>query len=152
MASTRDETAAERHDRNWQDILQELRVTMTGTQLISGFLLAVAFQSRFDELDAALRVHYLVLVGLAAIATLTGLAPVAVHRSLFGLRIKHETVRLGDGMLVVTLAIVALLVIGVASFIFSFVLGAVAGVVVGAIAAFVVATLWLLGIRARRAA
>ena len=28
-----------------------LRVVLTGTQLISGFLLAVAFQSRFKELD-----------------------------------------------------------------------------------------------------
>ena len=48
----RDETPDERADRNFSDILQELRVVLTGTQLISGFLLAVAFQSGFRDLDA----------------------------------------------------------------------------------------------------
>ncbi|MDF2576263.1 MAG: sodium:proton antiporter, partial [Agromyces sp.] len=47
----RRETPDERSDRNWNDILQELRVSLTGTQLIGGFLLAVAFQPRFVELD-----------------------------------------------------------------------------------------------------
>ena len=42
---TRDETDAERLDRNWNDILQELRVMQTGTQLIAGFLLTLPFTS-----------------------------------------------------------------------------------------------------------
>ena len=33
----RDETQNERMDRNWYDLLQELRVTQTGTQILSGF-------------------------------------------------------------------------------------------------------------------
>jgi len=33
----RHETETERLDRNWDDILQELRVMQTGTQLIRGF-------------------------------------------------------------------------------------------------------------------
>ena len=37
-------------DRNWNEILQELRVTQTGTQIFTGFLLTIAFQARFDEL------------------------------------------------------------------------------------------------------
>lgn len=150
MTNGRDETDLERHDRNWQDILQELRVTLTGTQLISGFLLAVAFQARFDELDAALRIHYLVLVVLAGVATLTGLAPVALHRSLFGLRAKHATVRFGGAMLAVTLVVVSLLVVGVTAFIFAFVLDATAGMLVGALAAVVVAAVWIVAARSRR--
>ena len=32
------ETEEERADRNWADILQELRVSQTGVQLLAGFL------------------------------------------------------------------------------------------------------------------
>ena len=34
----RDESLNERMDRNWNEILQELRVTQTGTQIFTGFL------------------------------------------------------------------------------------------------------------------
>ncbi len=47
----RDETEAERLDRNWAEILQELRVVQTGTQILTGFLLTLVFQQRFTELD-----------------------------------------------------------------------------------------------------
>ncbi|GAA1828005.1 hypothetical protein JOF54_001982 [Microlunatus capsulatus] len=47
----REESPNQRLDRNWIEILQELRVTQTGTQVLTGFLLAVAFQPRFDDLE-----------------------------------------------------------------------------------------------------
>ena len=43
----RDGSANERVERNGTEILQELPVTRTGTQIISGFLLTLAFQKRF---------------------------------------------------------------------------------------------------------
>ena len=76
----RDESVNERADRNWNEILQELRVSQTGTQIISGFLLAVAFQPRFDDLDQYQLVLYLTLVVLAGTAAALGLAPVSLHR------------------------------------------------------------------------
>ena len=45
----RNETAAERMDRNWNELLQELRVTQTGVQILSGFLLTLPFQQRFSD-------------------------------------------------------------------------------------------------------
>ncbi len=66
----RDETENERADRNWEELLQELRVMQTGTQILTGFLLAVAFQPRFTEMDEFQRDLYVVLVALAAIATI----------------------------------------------------------------------------------
>jgi len=62
----RNETQAERLDRNWNEILQELRVVQTGTQILTGFLLTVAFQQRFEDLDRFQVTVYLVLVALAA--------------------------------------------------------------------------------------
>lgn len=46
----RNETPAERHDRNWNELRQELRVTQTGIQIRSGFLPTLPFQSRFTDL------------------------------------------------------------------------------------------------------
>ena len=35
----------QRLDRNWADLLQELRVVQTGVQLLTGFLLTLPFQA-----------------------------------------------------------------------------------------------------------
>lgn len=123
----RDETPNERADRNWLEILQELRVAQTGTQVLAGFLLAVAFQPRFTELDASQRAFYLVLVGIAGVSTVLGLAPVGLHRVFFGRQRKRETVRIGNRLLALQLVAVATLASGVTCFVFDFVLGHVAG-------------------------
>ena len=51
----RNETDAERDDRNWNELLQELRVTQTGVQLLTGLLLTLPFQQRFSLLDDSRR-------------------------------------------------------------------------------------------------
>lgn len=72
----RDESFDERMDRNWNELLQELRVTQTGTQILTGFLLAVAFQPKFDSLTPFQRVVYLILVVSTVLITALALAPV----------------------------------------------------------------------------
>ncbi len=119
----RTETRSERSDRNWSDILQELRVTQTGTQIVSGFLLTLAFQSRFAELNGYQIGTYLGLVLLAAACTALGLAPVALHRTLFGKHEKPEVVAIADALLRTTLILVALLTTGVVFFVFEVTVG-----------------------------
>ncbi|ANJ28394.1 DUF6328 family protein [Agromyces aureus] len=114
----RNETANQRSDRNWNEILQELRVALTGTQLIGGFLIAVAFQPRFDELDEYQLRLYLVLVSLAGLATVIGLAPVTLHRALFRRKVKERLVLTGNRLLVAHLVVVGLLLVGVTSLVF----------------------------------
>ena len=140
----------ERADRRFSDILQELRVTLTGTQLTSGFLLAVAFQSGFADLTADLRVHYLILVGLAALATVLGLTPVLVHRLNSGRQIKDRVVRVANRLLIATLIVVSILVIGVTSFIFEVVVSAAAGLWAAAASVVILVGLWLIAAAARR--
>ena len=79
----RDETEAERLDRNWSSLLQELRVTQTGVQLLTGFLLTLPFQPRFTGLDGIMRTVYLVTVACSLGATVLLVAPVSMHRVLF---------------------------------------------------------------------
>lgn len=141
-ASGRDETPDERADRNFADILQELRVVLTGTQLISGFLLAVAFQSGFKDLDADELVHYLVLVAIAALATLLGMTPVVVHRLHFAKRMKRRVVLLGNRLLIATLVVVSALLVGVTSFIFEVVVSGAAGLWAAGATIAVIAALW----------
>ena len=79
----RSETETERLDRNWASLLQELRVAQTGVQLLTGFLLTLPFQQRFDLLDEHMRVVYLITVGCSIAATVLLIAPVGMHRLLF---------------------------------------------------------------------
>lgn len=134
----------EKADRNWNEILQELRVTQTGTQLISGFLLAVAFQSRFTELDAYQLGLYLTLVALAGIATFLGLVPVVLHRSRFRLRQKDLVIRDANRYLIANTVVVSLLVAGVCSLIFDFALSRTAGIIALIIGLLAAATIWII--------
>ena len=139
----RDETPNERSDRHWNDILQELRVALTGTQLIGGFLLAVAFQQRFTELDAYQLTLYLTLVALAGLATVIGLAPVTLHRTLFGRRVKGRVVRIGNRLLIAHLVVVAVLVLGVTTLVFDFALSRVAGIIAFSVGAVILLAFWV---------
>jgi O-antigen/teichoic acid export membrane protein len=89
---TRDEPEAQRLDRNYAELLQEVRVAQAGVQILFAFLLALAFQPRFAELDTFDRAIYLVTLLAAAVAALLLIAPVAVHRILFRRRLKNELV------------------------------------------------------------
>jgi cobalamin synthase len=138
----RNETVAERSDRNWTDILQELRVTQTGTQIISAFLLTLAFQQRFTNLPHYEVVIYGVLVALAVLSTVMGLSVVSLHRSQFHRHYKPEIVARANRILSTSIWIVAALTAGVLLFIFDFVFGLTTGIV-AAVLAFL-AILWLL--------
>ncbi|CAL9388207.1 hypothetical protein SUDANB176_01203 [Streptomyces sp. enrichment culture] len=81
--TARNETPLQRADRNFVELLQELRVTQTGVQILFAFLLSLAFTSRFGSLDTVQRVTYVVTLLLAVLAAALFTAPAALHRSLF---------------------------------------------------------------------
>ena len=142
-ADGRDETPNERADRNWSELLQELRVMQTGTQILTGFLLAVAFQPRFTEMDALQRALYIILVALAALATILALAPVGMHRALFGSRRKPELVQVASRIVKLDLVVIAALTVGVTTLIVDFALDRTAGIITLVCSVVAVAALWL---------
>lgn len=109
----RDETPEERADRNWLELLQELRVSQTGVQLLAGFLATLPFQSRFGELDAFPRGWYVGLLALAFATVGVTLSPVAIHRHLFQEGAKPELVRAGHRLTSIALALIAVLLGGI---------------------------------------
>jgi hypothetical protein len=142
-ADGRDETPNERADRNWIELLQELRVMQTGTQILTGFLLAVAFQPRFTDMDELQRDLYVILVALAAVATILALAPVGMHRALFGHRRKPDLVRIAARIVRIDLAVIGALTIGVTTLIVDFTVNRTAGIVALVAALVLVVALWL---------
>lgn len=111
-----DESEIERWQRNYTELLQELRVAQMGVQILFAFLLTLSFTNRFERDDAFAEVTYLVALLAAAAATALLIAPVAYHRVLFRLgrkpflvRSAHRMAYAGLGLLVVAVVSAVLL-------------------------------------------
>ena len=139
----RRETAAERSDRNWSELLQEVRVTQTGIQILSGFLLTVPFQARFTSLSPAMLGVFLGAVGFAALATLLVVAPVSLHRLLFRRHVKEALVTTSDVLAKVGLVALAVTITLVTTLVFGFVLGETAALVAFVVAGIAFTGVWL---------
>ncbi|MET9496218.1 DUF6328 family protein [Streptomyces sp. NPDC006552] len=118
----RSETVEEKADRQWVELIQELRVALTGVQILFGFLLTVVFTPRFTELSDTNRVIYIVTVLLGSAATGALIGPVAIHRQVSGRRIKPQAVLwasrltfVGLVLLLATLTSALLLILRVAT-------------------------------------
>ncbi|WP_406729173.1 DUF6328 family protein [Streptomyces sp. GD-15H] len=107
----RDETAEERADRMWAELLQELRVAQTGVQILFGVLLIAVFQPAFTGLGDTDRALYVtaVIVGAASAGALIG--PVSLHRIVVGRRIKPQAVVLASRMAKSGLALLAVTIV-----------------------------------------
>jgi predicted membrane-bound spermidine synthase len=127
----RSETETQRLDRNWVSLLQELRVVQTGVQLLTGFLLTLPFQQRFEILNTTMRVIYLATVGCSIGATILLEAPVAMHRLLFRRHRIERVVSTAHRFAYAGLLLMGLALTGVAVVIFGTVAGPVAGAIAG---------------------
>ncbi len=141
----RRETPLERLDRNWSDLLQELRVAQTGVQLLTGLLLTVPFQARFTELLTYQRVIYLIALSLSVLATGLLLSPVVLHRILFRQHARQVLVSAGQRLALTGLGTLGVAVVGVLVLIFDVVMGPTGGIVAGAATFCVFLALWVLG-------
>lgn len=137
----REESAAQRADRNFNELLQELRVMQTGVQVLTGFLLTLPFQQRFTELDPYQLRLYLVLVGLSVATTGVLVAPVSVHRAVFRRGLKTPLVTASDRLARLGLVMLGLVVTGTAMLAFDVVVSRTAGLVTGACAVALLAVL-----------
>jgi hypothetical protein len=119
----RDETWIERLDRNWAELLQELRVVQTGVQLLTGFLLTLPFQQRFADLTSDQRAIYLADVSAAVCSTALLIAPVALHRMLFRQHARAEHVSVAHRLAMAGSALLGWAICGVVVLIFDVVSG-----------------------------
>ena len=104
----RDESEEQRDDRNLAELLQELRISGLGVQVLFGFLLSLPFTVRFARLSQDQRDLYLASLVLCAVATALLLGPVAYHRLVFRRSQKEPLVRAASMMATLGLAAVGL--------------------------------------------
>ncbi|WP_371859798.1 DUF6328 family protein [Nocardia uniformis] len=138
----RHETETERLDRNWNSLIQETRVVQTGVQLLTGFLMILPFQSRFDMLTDPMRVLYLVTVSASIGATVFLVAPVSAHRILFRRHRLRAVVESAHKFGLVGLALLGVALTGVVVLIFDVVAGTIVGVAAGLLFAALFAVVW----------
>ncbi len=140
----RGETEIQRLDRNWNNLLQELRVVQTGVQLLTGFLLTLPFQQRFDILVPSMRSLYLATVACSVGATVLLIAPVAMHRLLFRRHRLKVLVSAAHRCAYAGLALLGLALTGVTVIVFAAVAGNRPGLVAGACAVTLFVLFWSL--------
>jgi hypothetical protein len=142
--TARSETEIQRLDRNWLSLLQELRVVQTGVQLLTGFLLTLPFQPRFNALSTTMRMVYLATVGCSVAATVLLEAPVGMHRLLFRQHRIQFLVSAADRLAYAGLLLMGAALTGVTVIIFGAVAGATTGAIAGACAVLAELGFWVL--------
>lgn len=138
----RQETGAQRADRNLGELIQELRVAGLGVQVLFGFLLSLPFSNRFSQLDGAQRDLYLTCLVLSATATVLLIGPVAYHRIVFRRGLKEQLVRAANIQAILGLTVVGGAVLSAVLLVSWYVAGAMAGGVITAILGVLTVGLW----------
>ncbi|HET8601660.1 MAG TPA: DUF6328 family protein [Segeticoccus sp.] len=118
-----EESEHDRLARNWNELLQELRVSQTGVQILFAFLLGVAFTQPFSRTTDVQRAMYFVSLLSTACAVALLIAPVAYHRLLFRRRARPELIRAGNRFAIGGLCFIALAIISAVFLVTDFVLG-----------------------------
>ena len=139
----RHETNTERLDRNWSSLLQELRVVQTGVQLLTGFLLTLPFQQRFEALDDPMRMLYLATVSCSVGSTVLLVTPVAMHRILFRQHRLKALVSAAHRCAYAGLLLLGLALAGVTVVVFDAVFAGGVAVIAGICAVVAFAVFWL---------
>lgn len=91
-----DESSGQRLDRHWNELLQELRLAQTGTQILFAFLLGIAFQNQFHTADQFTHNVYAGTLIASALAVALFLAPVSIHRIIYQQRLRDRLVTITD--------------------------------------------------------
>ncbi|MFD0364859.1 DUF6328 family protein [Nocardia sp. GCM10030253] len=139
----RAETEIEQLDRNWDTLVQELRVVQTGVQFLIGALLLLPFQAEFTTLSHPLRLLYLATVAAAIGATIFLVAPVSWHRILYRRHRLGNVVAAAHRCAMVGIALLGVSLTGAVVLVVDVVEGTVEGAIAGGLVALLFAAAWV---------
>lgn len=143
-SSQRGEEPLRRADRNFADLLQEVRVVLTGAQLLFGFLLTLAVSDRFRSIDPAMKALYVGVLVTAALTIGLLVAPVCYHRRVFQCGRKQELVRVSHRLVTAGLITMWLTVLGAVVLVLSLILHTTMALLVTGLLGLFLAGLWWL--------
>jgi hypothetical protein len=138
----RAETQLERLDRNLEELTSELRVVITGVQVMFAFLLIVPFDSGFNGIGEFARGVYFVTLVFSALSAVCLIAPSAQHRFLFRYSDKEHIVFSANRVVLAGLVFLAMAMCGSLLLVATKLFGPTAGVATLAIAAVPFGLLW----------
>jgi len=141
--SGRDETPAERADRNLSDLLQELRVALPGVQILFAFLLTVPVSNGFTRLDSFQRDLYFGVLMSTLVATGLLIAPSIHHRLLFRMQDKENLVRIANKLSIAGLLVLAVSLTGAVLLISDILFKSPAPAIYTAISGAILLVLWV---------
>jgi hypothetical protein len=140
----RDETEAERVDRNLQEFLGELRVALPGVQVLFAFLLVVPFNQRFSDITDFQKTTYFVTLLFTAAASVCLIAPTAQHRIEFRRQHKEQILLMANRLAVLGLGCLAVAMTGAILLITDLLYGSTTTLIVTLAVGVAFATLWYL--------
>jgi hypothetical protein len=143
-SAQRGEEPLRRADRNFADLLQEVRVVLTGVQLLFGFLLALAVSDRFRTIDPAMKTLYVGVLVTAALTIGLLVAPVCYHRRVFQCGRKQELVWASHWLVTAGLVTMWLTVLGAVVVVLSLVLYTAMALLLAGLLGAVFAGMWWL--------
>jgi Family of unknown function (DUF6328) len=139
---SRDESTAQQLDRNWAEMVQELRVLGTGVQVLFAFILGIAFQARFSQTSSFQRDVYLATLLLSGFSAAIFIGPVALHRFLFRFGVKDEIVEITNAFILIGLGALTLAIVSAVLLVSDWVAGATAAVLCTTVTALLITTSW----------
>jgi O-antigen/teichoic acid export membrane protein len=140
--SARDEKPLERLDRNLEELTGELRVVVTGVQVLFAFLLVVPFDTGFAHVDSYERTIYFIALICAALAAVCTIAPSAQHRFLFRHDDKSYIVSVSNRIVIAGLGFLALAMCGCLLLVATHLFGVVAGAITLAVGVLPFLIIW----------
>jgi hypothetical protein len=108
----RNEDKGEQLDRHWNELLQELRLAQTGTQILFAFLLSIAFTVPFERADAFTHGVFAATLIMTGLAMGLLLAPVSFHRIVFQRRLRDKMIPIAGNFATAGLAFLVAAIAG----------------------------------------
>lgn len=138
----RGETEKERLDRNLDEMLQGLRVAITGVQVLFAFLLVLPFQSGFPGVTSFQEKVYFATLLCTALASILLIAPSARHRIRFRADDKAYVVFSANRLAIGGLAFLALGMVGAVLLVSDYLFGVATTVLATLVVACALLWLW----------
>jgi len=128
--------------RNINDLLQELRVSLAGVQILFGFLLSIVFTDTYQRASDVQHGAHLVAVSFALMSMALMTAPAAWHRLLFRQRQRSEILRVSNRFAIAGLGCLAIAMSSAIFLLADVVLGGWSAILAGALTFLGFGVLW----------
>jgi hypothetical protein len=139
----RNESEAVRLDRNYGELLQELRVSETGVQILFAFMLSIAFQQRFQAIDSFQRAVYVLTLICCTLSVALLVAPVTFHRLVFRQGLKEQLVMIASRLAIAGTTFLLLSVLSGVLLILDYVVGRAFAIITTSILGLTFLLLWI---------